>query len=250
MTASSDVFARLDHTRAALFDMDGVIYVGSRPCPGVSAMLDYLDATGRGWMFITNNASMTSRQFADKLAGMGIAVSPDHILGSSEATAVWLTDQVANHGWPRGKVIVLGQEGLRAALTSQGFELTADPFDATYAVAGIHFKVTYDELANVALAIRNGARFIGTNGDRTYPTERGQMPGAGSLLALLSTATDVDPIVIGKPNPPLYELAMQRLGVKPQETLMIGDRYDTDISGALGSGHGDRRRPDRHRHAR
>ena len=84
----------------------------------------------------------------------------------------------------------------------------------------------------MTLAIRAGARFIGTNGDRTLPSERGQVPGAGSILALLETATDVKPIVIGKPNAPMFEIALQRLGVTPSQTLMVGDRYETDIAGA------------------
>ncbi|PJF45354.1 MAG: phosphatase, partial [Candidatus Thermofonsia Clade 3 bacterium] len=89
------------------------------------------------------------------------------------------------------------------------------------------------DLANVTLAIRNGARFIGTNSDRTYPTERGQVPGAGAILALFTAATEREPIVIGKPNAPMFEEAMRRLGVAPEETMMVGDRYETDIVGAL-----------------
>lgn len=221
--------------RAVLFDMDGVIYVGKQPLPGAQAMLDYLETTGRGWTFVTNNASMTSVQFAEKVHAMGLRVAPERILGSSEATALWLAEQV-RAGWPQGEVIMLGMEGMRSALLDQGFELTDDPFAATYAVSGAKFDLTYADLANVALAIRNGARFIGTNGDLTFPTERGQVPGAGSVLALFTAATDVQPIVIGKPNPPMYEIAMHRLGVTPQQTMMIGDRYDTDIAGALDLG--------------
>jgi 4-nitrophenyl phosphatase len=198
-------------------------------------MFDYLDAAGHGWLCITNNASMTSQQFADKLAAMDIRVSPSRILGSSEATATWLAEQVDN-GWPQGKVFVMGMEGLRTALQNKGFELTADPFTAAYVVSGANFKLTFDDLADAALGIRNGARFIGTNGDLTFPTERGQVPGAGSVLALFSAATGVKPIVIGKPNPPMYEIAMHRLGVSPQETMMVGDRYDTDIAGAISMG--------------
>jgi len=221
--------------RAVLFDMDGVIYVGKQPLPGAQEMLDYLEVTGRGWTFVTNNASMTSAQFAEKVHAMGLRVAPERILGSSEATALWLAEQV-RAGWPPGEVIMLGMEGMRSALLDQGFELTDDPFAATYAVSGAKFDLTYADLANLALAIRNGARFIGTNGDLTFPTERGQVPGAGSVLALFTAATDVQPIVIGKPNPPMYEIAMHRLGVTPQETMMIGDRYDTDIAGALDLG--------------
>jgi 4-nitrophenyl phosphatase len=225
----------LSHIRAALFDMDGVVYVGKRPLPGVQAMFDFLDASGRGWLCITNNASMTSQQFADKLAAMDIKVSPERILGSSEATAQWLAEQVQN-GWASGKVFVMGMEGLRSALQNKGFELTADPFAAAYVVSGANFNLTFNDLADAALAIRNGARFIGTNSDLTFPTERGQIPGAGSVLALFTAATGVKPIVIGKPNPPMFEIALQRLGVSAQDTMMVGDRYDTDIAGAISLG--------------
>ena len=203
MTDSSTLAA----VRAVFFDMDGVIYVGQRLLPGVQAMLDYLTASGRRYLFVTNNATMTAVQFAEKLARLGLTVAPENILCSAEATAAWLANQV-RLGWPAGKVIVMGQAGLRDALRSAGFELTDDPFAAAYAVAGAHFEVTYRELADAALAIRNGARFIGTNGDRTFPSERGLIPGAGSMLALLSAATDVQPIVIGKPHPPMFEIAL------------------------------------------
>jgi 4-nitrophenyl phosphatase len=219
--------------RGVLFDMDGVIYVGTRPLPGVQEAIDYLTSTGRAFLFVTNNASKTPDQFVERLAQMDIHVRPDQVLGSAEATAAWLAEQVIHHGWPRGPVIVMGQDGLESALQKNGFELTTDPHAATYAVAGINFKLTYEGLANVTLAIRNGANFIGTNSDVTYPSERGHLPGAGSILALLATASGQQPLVIGKPNRGMYEQAMARLNATPGQTLMVGDRYDTDISGAI-----------------
>ena len=223
----------LSGVRAVLFDMDGVIYVGNRLLPGVNEMFDALDRSGRRWMLITNNSTMTSQEFAAKLARLGVHVDPDRILGSAEATACWMAEQVERHDWTKGPVTMLGQAGLRVALESQGFEIASDPFLAAYAVSGMNFALTYDDLADIALAIRNGARFIATNDDRTYPTERGQVPGTGSLLALLTAATDVTPVIVGKPFAPMYEIALERLGVDPVETLMVGDRYETDIAGAL-----------------
>lgn len=219
--------------RGVLFDMDGVIYVGTRPLPGVREAIDYLTSTGRTFLFVTNNASKTAEQFVERLAEMDIHVRPDQVLGSAEATACWLAGQVTHQGWPRGPVIVMGQDGLKVALQKNGFELTTDPHAARYAVAGINFKLTYEELASVTLAIRGGARFIGTNSDATYPSERGPLPGAGSILALLTTASGQQPLVIGKPNRGMYEQAMARLHLTVDQTLMVGDRYDTDISGAI-----------------
>jgi 4-nitrophenyl phosphatase len=226
----------LRSVRGVLFDMDGVIYVGNRPLSGVQDALDYLAQTGRQFLFVTNNASRTPEQFVEKLATMKIGVRPDQVLGSAEATACWLADQVANHGWARGPVIVMGQDGLKTALLNSGFELTTEPDEAAYAVAGINFELTYEDLARVTLAIRRGARFIGTNGDVTFPSERGPLPGAGSILALLAAASGQQPLVIGKPNPGMYEQAIARLGLTAEETLMVGDRYDTDISGAMAVG--------------
>lgn len=219
--------------RGVFFDMDGVIYVGAQPLPGVQEAIDYLTATDRVFLFVTNNASKTSEQFVERLSEMGIHVRPDQVLGSAEATACWLASQVADHGWPRGPVIVVGQDGLKLALQKSGFELTTNPKAATYAVAGINFELTYEELANTTLAIRGGARFIGTNSDATFPSERGPLPGAGSILALLTTASGQHPLVIGKPNRGMFEQALARLNLTAGQTLMVGDRYETDISGAI-----------------
>ncbi|MCX6045612.1 MAG: HAD-IIA family hydrolase [Chloroflexi bacterium] len=229
MQALPAAIEKLRHVRAVLFDMDGVIYVGNRPLPGVQELLDYLDATNRRWLCITNNASLTSVQFADKLTKMKINAEPHRILGSAEATANWL----AQHAPKGSKVIMLGMDGLRTALLDNGFELVTDFKLAVYAVAGINFNLTYENLADVALAIRNGAKFIATNNDPTYPAERGQIPGTGSLIALLQAATSVEPVIVGKPFAGMYELAMQRVGAQPGETLMVGDRYETDHVGAI-----------------
>ncbi len=228
MATETEQIAKLRQVRAVLFDMDGVIYVGNQPLPGVQELLDYLDATGRRWLCITNNASNTSQMFADKLAKMGIKANPAHILGSAEATAAWLGEQAPQ----KGKVIMLGMEGLRTALLNEGFTLVDDPFDAEFAVAGINFNLVYEDVARVALAVRNGARFVGTNIDPTYPSERGQIPGTGSIIAMLEAATSVKPEIVGKPYPGMYQLAMHRVHSQPAETMMVGDRYETDITGA------------------
>ena len=224
--------ALLRGVRAVLLDMDGVLYVGNQGLPGVQELLDYLDASGRRWLCVTNNSSRTSADFSEKLAGMGVRVPPEHILGSAEATANWLAQQV-----PMGtKVLMMGEQSLRDQLLSKGFELVTDPFEAEVVVATIFFGLNYSILTDLTLAIRNGARFIATNPDPSLPTERGQVPGTGSLVALLSTASGRRPEFVGKPYPGMYQQAMQRVGTEPAETLMVGDRYETDIIGALDLG--------------
>jgi len=227
----------LTNIRALLFDMDGVLYVGNRALPGVAELFAWLAASGRSFLCVTNNAAMTSADFSAKLARMGVALEPEHILGSAEATAAWLATQAPMQpSGKRGKVVVNGMAGIHAALAAYDFEVTTDPLEAEYVVSGINLNLTYEDLARCALAIRNGAQFIGTNPDLSLPTERGVVPGAGALLAAIEAATGVKPRIIGKPFAPMFELAMQRLGTTPAETMMVGDRYDTDIAGAQALG--------------
>lgn len=227
----------LRHVRALLFDMDGVLYVGSHLLPGVAELLAYLDATGRKYLCVTNNASLTSVDFSQRLAKMGVTIAPEHILGSAEATAAWLAEQVKEELQVAPvPVVINGMTGLHAALISYGFAVTENPLVARYVVSGINFDMTYADIARCLAAIRNGAEFIGTNPDVTIPTDQGILPGAGALQAAITAASGVQPRIIGKPFAPMFELAMERLGVTPAETLMVGDRYDTDIAGAAALG--------------
>lgn len=229
MSGVPEQAALLKGVESVLLDMDGVLYVGNQGLPGVQELLNYLDASGRRWLCVTNNSSRTSDDFSQKLAGMGVTASADRILGSAEATASWLAQQV-----PAGtKVLLMGEQSIRDQMLSKGFELVSDPYAAEVVVATIFFGLNYSILTDLTLAIRNGARFVATNPDPSLPTERGQVPGTGSLVALLSTASGKRPEFVGKPYPGMYEQAMQRVGTAPAATLMVGDRYDTDISGAL-----------------
>ncbi|MEZ4641018.1 MAG: hypothetical protein R2856_39685 [Caldilineaceae bacterium] len=167
--------SRLKTTRAVLFDMDGVVYVGNQPLPGVQDLLDYLDVTGRIWSFVTNNSSRTPQMFADKVQGMGMRVGADHILTSSLVTAMWMAEEFPN----RGKVYALGETGLITALTDAGFTLVEDPFEAEFVVSGINFSLTYRMLEDATLGIRNGARFIGTNIDPPTPPSADRSPAPG-----------------------------------------------------------------------
>jgi 4-nitrophenyl phosphatase len=154
-------------------------------------------------------------------------VKTEEIVTSSIATADYLAGQ-----FPAGtRVYVLGMEGLRVPLLQRGFEIAEDRVAAV--VAGIDWHLTYDQIKSAALNIRAGAAFIGTNGDRTFPSSEGIIPCAGSILAALETATDVKPIVMGKPEAYLYETALKRLQAVPAQTLVLGDRLETDILGAV-----------------
>ena len=219
----------LKSVRAVLLDMDGVVYVGNDPLPGVQPLLDYLEATGRRWLFVTNNSSRTPAQFIAKISKMGIRADEGHILSSALATASWLKEEYPNGA----RLFVIGEEGLRWALERQGFTLIEDYTQAEIVVSGIDFHVRYERLADATLAIHAGARYVATNSDASFPSERGEIPGTGAIIALLQTATGVTPTIIGKPNAGMYEQAMHKLGSTAATTLMVGDRYETDIEGAV-----------------
>jgi 4-nitrophenyl phosphatase len=209
--------------RHLIIDMDGVLYRGDEPIPGTRAFVDFLRAQEIGFVMATNNATRTPQQFVAKLAGMGVTVHAEEILTSSLATAGYL----ASVATPGTRVFVVGQDGLRAALRDAGFDLVED--EAEYVVVGMDFAVCYERLAQATLLIRAGARFVGTNPDRTFPSERGIMPGAGSLLAFMEAATDVTPTVIGKPETAMIDQALARMGARADTTAMLGDRLETDI---------------------
>lgn len=215
-----------DEVNAFLIDMDGVLYRGEERLPGARRFLCTLEERGVPYLLLTNNATRTPRQFVQKLERMGMSVAPERVLTSAVATARYLV-RAAGPGTP---VFAIGMDGLRQALEEEGFVLTEQ--EPEYVVVGLDTEVDYRKLATAALAIRRGAEFIGTNPDRTLPTEQGLLPGAGSLLAAIQAATDVAPRVIGKPEAEVFHTALAMLGTQPDTTAMLGDRLDTDIAGA------------------
>ena len=209
--------------RHLIIDMDGVLYRGKEAIPGAGDFLDFLRKRGIGFVLATNNSTRTPQQYVDKLTGMGVRVRPDEILTSAQATAGYL----ATIAPPGTRIFFVGMDGLWTALREAGFEFVED--QAEYVVAGMDFTICYERLAQAALQIRAGARFIGTNADRTFPSERGIVPGAGALMAFLEAATGVTPTIIGKPGTALLEQAMVRMGARPASTAVLGDRLETDI---------------------
>ena len=219
--------AELYRARSLVIDMDGVLYRGDAPVEGAGEFLDFLRQTDHPFVLLTNNSTLTAAQYVAKLARMGMEVEEHCILTSAEATAVYL----AQTALPGAQVFAIGEDGVRTELEKRGFELRDDA-DVTYVVVGMDRGVTYAKLATATLAIRGGAKFIGTNPDRTFPGNLGLLPGNGAILAALQAATDTAPQVIGKPQPAIFELALQKLGADPQTSAMIGDRLDTDVLGA------------------
>ncbi len=220
----------LAEIRHLIVDMDGVLWRGNEPVEGLVDFFDLLRQREIGFVLATNNASQRPDQYMNKLARFGVTVGPEHILTSAQATA----DYLASIAPPGARVHVLGMEGLRDALTAGGFTLVEE--GAEYVVVGWAIDLTWRKLAVAALQIQAGATFIGTNPDVTFPSEVGPVPGNGAQLAALQAATGVAPLVIGKPEPWLYQEAMRRLGATPETTAVIGDRLDTDIAGGVRAG--------------
>lgn len=221
----------LSAMRGVLFDMDGVLYRGSQPLPGVNELLAFLTEHDIAYGCITNNAMRTPAQIADGLHAMGLAIPADHILTSAIATNVYLRSIA-----PRGTTVyAIGMDGLFEPLFGDGYFVFEEK-TPQYVVVGANFELRYVHLRTACLAIRAGATFIGTNPDTTYPAEDGIVPGAGAILAALVAATSQQPTIIGKPEPGLFQAALALLGTTPATTLVIGDRYDTDIVGAIKAG--------------
>lgn len=222
-----------DRLRAVVLDMDGTLWRGREPLPGLSAWFAFLDARGIAVVLATNNSYWRPSHYVDKLAGFGIAVPAGRILTSSVATGVWLADHV-----PLGaRAYVVGSDALREAVRGAGCVLVdgLDPA-ADVVVAGFDMHLTYLRLRDAARHILAGACFVGTNPDRTYPAEDGLSPGAGSILAAIEAAAGKAPIIVGKPEPHLFAAACAISGVAPDRTLAVGDRLDTDILGARRAG--------------
>jgi 4-nitrophenyl phosphatase len=222
-----DAWERFLNARGFVFDMDGVLYRGETRLPGVSEVLDALTVRGREYMLATNNSMATPDSYVAKLARMGIDVPADRILTSALATRDYLLETLpADAG-----LFVIGMPALREQLFS-GTSFRPIQFgeeQPAAVVIGLDLAFTYDKLKDANAAIRSGALFIATNSDATLPTEAGLVPGAGSIVASITTATGQTPLVIGKPETPLLVQSLHRLDVPAGESVMIGDRLDTDI---------------------
>lgn len=219
--------------QALIADMDGVLWRGDSPLPGLQKFFNFLDTHNIPFTLATNNASKTVTQYQQKFAKLGVDVEPENVMTSSIATAMYLTDEIE----PGSNVYVVGEDGLHDAMQQAGFNVLADASQpAAAVVAGIDVTFTYDKLKYATLLIRRGARFVGSNGDRTFPSEEGLYPGAGSILAAIEAATDTKPTVIGKPETLMFNVAIRRMKSDPAHTVMIGDRLETDILGAQRAG--------------
>jgi HAD superfamily hydrolase (TIGR01450 family) len=213
---------------AILLDMDGVLYHGDRPLPEAAKFLERIRSIPQ--LFITNNPILPPQAVADKLSRMGLPrPQPQQIITSAQATARWLSREK-----PGFRHFAVGAEGLHLALREAGVE---DPEKADFVVVGEGPGLDYASLTlGINLIVKQGARLVATNPDvnvdATVDGEHRLVPGGGALVAPFAVASGVEPVVIGKPNPLLFEMALDQLGCVAERCLMIGDRPDTDIAGA------------------
>ncbi|PPD23667.1 MAG: haloacid dehalogenase [Methylobacter sp.] len=223
---------------AFIIDMDGVLWHGDNPQPGLKVFFETLRRNHKKFILATNNASHTSAQYLSKLAHFGIQIDINQIITSGMATASYLSER---YDPALTRIFVVGEAGLEQPLLDAGFKLTEiyqvqDHNRADIVVCGKDETLTWHKLATATLNINAGAEFYATNADSTLPTERGVILGNGAILAALETATGVKPMVIGKPEPVMYQQALKVLGSSADRTLAIGDRLETDILGAHRAG--------------
>lgn len=210
-----------------LIDLDGTIYKGRERIPAGERFIQRLQEQEIPYLLVTNNTTRTPQMVQDMLAQQFNIQTPlETIYTATMATVDYMKDM------DRGQTVyVIGETGLKSAISEAGY--IEDKENPAYVVVGLDSQVTYDMLATATLAIAKGALFIGTNPDLNIPTERGLMPGAGSLVALLEAATRVKPFFIGKPNAIIMNKALDILQVKRSEAIMVGDNYLTDIMAGI-----------------
>ena len=221
----------LRELRGFIFDADGTLYRGEAVLPGAAEFIADLRRLGIPWLVATNNSTMPPAGVAARLTRMGIPATAADVINSSQVAAAYVAREM-----PGASVFMVGEAGVREALVAAGVALTEDWQAADAVVVGLDREATYARLRDAALAIRRGARFIASNADRTLPTEQGLIPGAGSVVAFLEIATDVQPHVIGKPAPDIFLHALARLGTPASLTAAVGDRPETDIAAGQAAG--------------
>jgi 4-nitrophenyl phosphatase len=215
-----------------VMDMDGVLYRGDTPLPGAIDTLRTLQAQGVKVAYLTNNASRHREELVAKMVHLGVPCTLEQMWGSAYTTARYLAREA-----PAARVFVVGTAGLVRELQEAGLTVVPSHEGATHVVAGLDWGITYEKLKYAHYAICNGARFIATNLDATYPdTPTTTTPGGGAIVAVLRTSTGVEPLVIGKPQILGIAQIAASWGVGPQEMAAVGDRLDTDVASAKAFG--------------
>jgi 4-nitrophenyl phosphatase len=216
------------HIKSLIIDMDGVIWRSDAPIGDLASLFGRIRARGLKFVFATNNSTQTSEQYVEKLQEFGVDAEPRQVITSSQAAVHAMAQKFP----PGTKVFMIGEDGLRLPLEEKGFEVLSvdEAPQAEVVVMGLDRGINFQKAIEATLLVRRGVPFYATNPDKTFPTPRGLIPGAGAWYSVVTTATGVEPIVAGKPFPFLMELSLEKLGTDKEETLVVGDRLDTDIA--------------------
>ena len=215
--------------KAFICDMDGVIYHGNLLLNGVREFVDWLERTQKEYIFLTNSSERSPRELQQKLKRMGLEIGVEHFYTSALATASYLKNQC-----PGGSAYVIGEAGLVGALYDAGFSM--NDVNPDYVVVGETSGYSFEKIVKAVMLVRNGAKLIGTNPDVTGPIENGIAPACRALVSPIEMASGRHAYFIGKPNPLMMRTGLNMLGVHSRETVMIGDRMDTDIVAGIESG--------------
>lgn len=210
-------------------DMDGVIYHGNRLIPGAEELVAWFESNDKKYIFLTNNSQRSPRELSQKLDRLGIHVGERHFYTSAMATAAFLESQC-----PGGSAYVIGEPALTNALYEAGF--TMNDSNPDYVVVGETSNYTYDRICHAVALVNNGSRLIGTNPDTTGPVEQGIIPATGALMAPIEMATGAKAYYVGKPNPVMMRSTLKMLECRRENSIIIGDRMDTDIIAGIEAG--------------
>jgi NagD protein len=227
-TAAAASLERIRSKPAFICDMDGVLYHGNRLLPGAGQFISWLKKEGKSYLFLTNSSERSPRELQQKLSRLGVEVEADHFYTSALATAAFLASQK-----PDGSAYVIGEAGLINALYEAGY--TMNDVNPDYVVVGESRNYNMETIFHAVSLVRAGARLIGTNPDLTGPVEKGIVPATGALIMPIALASEVEPYFIGKPNPLMMRTALKRLQARREDTIIIGDRMDTDIKSGIES---------------
>jgi 4-nitrophenyl phosphatase len=214
--------------KALILDIDGVIWNDEQPIGNLNEIFTRIKARNFRIVLATNNSTRSPGQYIQKLDALGVQLQRSQIVNSAQSAASYLRANFSQ----KSPIYIIGEIGLAEAVADYGFTIEEYPNQVVAVVVGMDRTLTYEKLKNATQLIRSGAAFIGSNPDKTFPTPNGLVPGAGSIIAAIEAATGVQPTILGKPNPEIYRVAMERLETMPEETLVIGDRLETDIQGA------------------
>jgi 4-nitrophenyl phosphatase len=216
--------------KALILDMDGVLWRDTEPIGDLPALFSAIDQLNWKTVFVTNNATRSVSQYVEKLASFGVKAGQDQIINSGLATAYYLKERFPSGG----PVYIIGEEGLFDSLEEYGFWHSVE--EPVAVIGSLDRELTYQKLKQATTFIRAGVTFLGTNPDPSLPTPQGYVPGTGAVLAALEAATGKKPIIMGKPSPTMYQIALDGLHIKPENTLVVGDQMPTDIIAGIEAG--------------